>query len=88
MHALKDALLIRTLALPAAGANATTSSIDLGQVPPNEFRFEVEMDLPALPSLADTKKATITLEDSADGTAFAATGGNNTTKSLTLALVF
>jgi len=130
MHALKDALLIRTLALPAAGANASTASIDLGQAPPNEFRFEVEMELPALPSLADTKKATITLEDSADGSTFAAisslapldvtgaggagaaavnrrvrlpadvrrylrakaaveaTGGNNTTKSLTLALVF
>jgi len=130
MHALKDDLLIRTLALPAAGANATTDSIDLGQVPPNEFRFEVEIDLPALPSLADTKKATITLEDSADGITFAAipglaalevtgaggagavaanrrvrlpadvrrylrakaaveaTGGNNTAKSLTLALVF
>jgi hypothetical protein len=130
MHALKDALLIRTLALPAAGVNATSESIDLGQVPPNEFRFEVEMELPALPSLADTKKATITLEDSADGTTFAAipslaalevtgaggagavavnrrvrlpvdvrrylrakaaveaAGGNNTAKSLTLALVF
>jgi hypothetical protein len=88
------------------------------------------MELPALPSLADTKKATITLEDSADGTTFAAipglaalevtgaggagavaanrrvrlpadvrrylrakaaveaAGGNNTAKSLTLALVF
>ena len=130
MHALKDALLIRILALPAAGANASTASIDLGQTPPNEFRFEVEMDLPALPSLADTKKASITLEDSADGSTFAAisglaplevtgaggagaaavnrrvrlpadvrrylrakavveaTGGNNTTKSLTVALVF
>jgi len=130
MHALKEALLIRTLALPAAGANASTASIDLGQVPPNGFRFEVELDLPALPSLADTKKTTITLEDSADGVTFnpvaglatlevtgaggagaAATtrrvrlpadlrrylrakaagesaGGNNTAKSLTLALVF
>lgn len=75
MHSLKDALLIRTLALPAAGAAANTDPIDLGQEPPNEFRFEVELDLPALPSLADTKKATIVLEDSADGTTFAAIPG-------------
>ncbi|MCP5560671.1 MAG: hypothetical protein H7A55_23260 [Verrucomicrobiaceae bacterium] len=75
MHSLKDALLIRTLALPAAGAAANTDRIDLGQAPPNEFRFEVELDLPALPSLADTKKATIVLEDSADGTTFAAIPG-------------
>jgi hypothetical protein len=70
MRALKDAELIRTVALPAAGANASTTAIDLDHLPPNEFRFEIELTLPALPSLANTKKATVTVEDSADGTTF------------------
>ena len=71
MRNLKDAELIRTVALPAAGADTATAGIDLGQVPPNEFRFEIELVLPALPDLADTKKTTVTLEDSEDGSAFA-----------------
>lgn len=75
MRALKDAELIRTVALPAAGANASTTAIDLGHLPPNEFRFEIELSLPALPALANTKKAIVTLEDSADGTTFAAVPG-------------
>ena len=130
MHALKDAELIRTVALPAAAATATTEPFNLIQKPPHECHFEVELTLPALPLLADTKKATVTLEDSADGITFAAiaalaslevigaggagavtitrkvrlpsdvrqyirakvaveaAGGNNTAKSLTMALVF
>ena len=130
MHALKDAELIRTVALPAAAATATTEPFNLIQKPPHECHFEVELSLPALPSLADTKKATVTLEDSEDGITFAAiaalaslevtggggagastvtrkvrlpsdvrqyirakvaleaAGGNNTAKSLTMALVF
>jgi hypothetical protein len=130
MHALKDAQLIRQIALPAAGATASTDPINLTQAPPHESHFEVEIALPALPSLADTKKAIVTLEHSEDGNTFApipalatlevtgaggagaaaatrrvylpsdvrqylrakvavdAAGGNNTAKSLTLALVF
>ena len=130
MHALKDAQLIRQLALPAAGAAASTDPINLTQVPPHECHFEMELTLPALPSLADGKKATVELEDSADGENFAsiaalaalevtgaggngsaetirrvrlpsdtrqhvrvtatveAAGGDNTAKSLTLAMVF
>ena len=130
MHALKDAELINTVALPAAAATATTEPFNLIQKPPHECHFEVELTLPALPSLADTKKATVTLEDSADGITFTAiaalaslevigaggagaanitrkvrlpsdarqyirakvaveaAGGNNTAKSLTMALVF
>ena len=130
MHALKDAELIHTVALPAAAATATTDPFNLIQKPPHECHFEVELALPALPSLADTKKATVTLEDSEDDTTFAtiaalaslevigaggagastitrkvrlpsdvrqyirakvaveAAGGNNTAKSLTMALVF
>jgi hypothetical protein len=118
------------VALPAAAATATTDSFNLIQKPPHECHFEVELALPALPSLADTKKATVTLEDSEDGITFAtiaalasmevtgaggagaaavirkvrlpsdvrqyirakvaveAAAGNNTAKSLTIALVF
>jgi len=72
MHLLKDANLIKTLALPAAGASAATEALDLLQGPSQEAHFEVEMSFPALPSLADTKSATATLEDSADGITFAA----------------
>lgn len=74
MHALKDAELIRSVALPAAGETAVTTAFNLTQVPPHECHFEVELSLPALPSLADTKKAVVTLEDSEDGTTFAAIG--------------
>ena len=72
MHALKDAELINTVALPAAAATATTEPFNLIQKPPHECHFEVELTLPALPSLADTKKATVTLEESADGITFTA----------------
>ena len=71
MHALKDAELIHTVALPAAAATATTDPFNLIQKPPHECHFEVELSLPALPSLADTKKTTVTLEDSEDGITFA-----------------
>ncbi len=72
MHLLKDANLIKTLALPAAGATAVTEAFDLMQGPYQESEFDVEVSFPALPSLADTKSATATLEDSADGVTFAA----------------
>ena len=130
MHSLKDAELIRAVALPAAGATSTTEPFNLTLKPTHECHFEVELTLPALPSLADTKKASVTLEDSEDGSTFAtiaalapleltgaggagasgvvrkvrlpsdvrqyirakaaveASGGNNTAKSLTVALVF
>ena len=70
MHLLKDANLIKTLALPAAGAVAHTDILDLMQGPYQEPHFEVELSFPALPSLADGKSATATLEDSADGVNF------------------
>lgn len=72
MHALKDAQLIRQRALPAAGASASTDPINLTQAPPHECHFELELTLPALPSLADGKKVTVDLEDSADGENFTA----------------
>lgn len=62
---------IKTKALPAAGASASTSSLQLNTGPHIEG-FEIRVEIPALPSLADTKKATTTLEDSADNVTFAA----------------
>ena len=72
MHLLKDANLIKTLALPAAGATAHTDILDLMQGPYQEPHFEVECSFPALPSLADGKNASAQLEDSEDGVNFAA----------------
>ena len=72
MHLLKDANLIKTTALPAAAGTAHSEVIDLMQGPYQEAQFEVELAFPALPSLADGKSATATLEDSEDGASFAA----------------
>ena len=71
MHLLKDAELIKSLALPAAGATADTDILDLLQGPYQEAHYEVELEFPALPALADTKSASARLEDSADGITFA-----------------
>ena len=70
MHLLKDANLIKAAALPAAAATSYTDVFDLMQGPYQEPQFEVEMAFPALPSLADGKNASATLEDSPDGITF------------------
>lgn len=75
MHSLKDAELVRSKALPAAGASASTASIDLLATTQAENHFEVEVAVPALPSLVADKSVTITLEDSADDSTFAAISG-------------
>ena len=75
MHSLKDAELIRTVALPAAGASASTASIDLAATTQAESHFEAEISVPALPNLAEGKTATVTLEDSANDASFAAIAG-------------
>lgn len=78
MHALKDALLTRSLALPAADASASTSPIDLEATSQAESPFEVEIRVEALPNLANAKTLTVTLEDSANGASFAAISGLST----------
>ena len=70
MHSLKDAQLIKTLALPAAGASGHTDTLDLLQGPDQEAHFEVELSLPALPSLVDGKSVSVTLKDSEDDVTF------------------
>ncbi len=65
---IKDALLTRTKALPAAGASALTDVIDFGSVQPFGgvlTPLKITITVPALPSLADTKNATFELVDCA-----------------------
>lgn len=68
---ITDKLLEVSRSIPAAGANNNSISIDLGPGWKGE-NFEVELEVPALPNLADTKTLTITFQDSADDSSFAA----------------
>lgn len=68
-----DSTMTRTKAFPAAGASNQCDSIDLGadRVGALGNRMTVHVKIPALASLADTKKATFQLEDSGDNASFA-----------------
>jgi hypothetical protein len=77
-RALNDAELIKSKALPAAAASASTNSIDLGQLTQEETYFEVLLTVPATPALVDTKTITFTFEDSANDSSFAAITGLST----------
>jgi hypothetical protein len=71
---LRDANFIWTTALPAAGNSNTTAVINLravnGDADPS--LFDINVDVPALPNHTDTTKViTFTVQDSADGSAFA-----------------
>lgn len=70
---IRDAALKVTKAIPAAGANHNTATIDLGSSTPGAGieGVEVEIAIPALPSLADTKTLTVKLQDSADDSTYA-----------------
>lgn len=73
---MRDVLQKITKALPAAGASATSDTIDLG---PNGGLHltgaQLELELPALPSLVDAKTVTLTVRDSADDSTFADVAG-------------
>lgn len=71
---IRDALLVVTRTLPAANANNDSTSIDLGDVTPvlHGQNHELSLEMPALPNLANTISATVTVEDSADNSSFAA----------------
>ena len=72
---LRDTSLAKTKALPAANASNTSDVLDLTSVNPGRTagdQFELLVELPATPSLVDTKKVTLTIEDSADNSTFAA----------------
>lgn len=72
-RSLRDAALKVTKALPAAGANNTSSSIDLQTSAPGVSmeHIDVLIEVPATASLADTKSHTVKLQDSADNSSFA-----------------
>jgi hypothetical protein len=76
-RAFKDLQLIKTSALPAAAANNSTAAIDLQQAAAgvNLDKVDVEVAVPATPSLVDAKIITFTIQDSANGTDFAAVTG-------------
>lgn len=69
---LADAASQVTRALPAAAANVTSSGIYLGGDGPHKERLKVRVELPANTVLVATKLLTITLQDSADNSSFAA----------------
>ena len=71
---LRDLNLAKTTALPAAGATANSASIDTAFENPGRIAEgpELLVELPATPSLADTKSITLTVQDSADNVTFAA----------------
>ena len=73
IHTIRDAALKVTKALPAAGANHNTGTIDLGSTNPGLAveSFEVEIAIPALPSLAEGKTLTVKVQDSADDSTYA-----------------
>jgi len=74
---LRDLSLVKTIALPAAGATAVTPSVDFGTVNlgPTGDEVEVEISRPATPSLVDAKTISDVLTDSADNVTFAAIVG-------------
>jgi hypothetical protein len=70
---LSDAGLTVTKAMPAAAANHNTPTLDLGQVTGGDVEAAViEIAVPALPSLVDAKTVTITIQDSANDSSYAA----------------
>jgi hypothetical protein len=71
---IKDALLAKSVALPAADANVDTAGIDLGQVTAFPINEEINfaVDIPATTALVATKLITVSVKDSADGISFAA----------------
>lgn len=64
----KDAKLIKETALPAAGASASSEIIDAWAAVRNA---EIALEIPALANLANGKKATVKIQESADGSTFA-----------------
>jgi hypothetical protein len=70
---IKDALLAKAVALPAAGANVNTAGIDLGQVTAFPINEEIDfaVDVPATTALVHTKLITFKVQDSADNLTFA-----------------
>lgn len=71
IRTIRDADLIKSVALPAAGATAVTPSIRLDTGPHVE-RFEGLLSIPATPALVDAKTVTVTMQHSDDDVTFTA----------------
>lgn len=72
MSLIRDTNLLKTKALPAAAATNYSDSIDLADKAPalQHEAKQIEVAIPALPSLADTKTYKATIQDSADDSIF------------------
>jgi hypothetical protein len=70
---IRDTNLKATKALPAAAATNYSDAIDLIGTNPGikARRLQLEVAVPALPSLVDAKTVTLTPQDSADNSTFA-----------------
>lgn len=68
----EDALLSVSKALPAAAANNNTDSIDIGSAGPHRDKLKLRVDVPVNSVLVATKVLTLTFQDSADDSSFAA----------------
>lgn len=69
---LRDAAKEVTKACPAAGAAHNSGTIDLEQTVGGLIEaIAFEIEIPALPNLADTKKLTVKVQDSADNSTYA-----------------
>ena len=73
IHTRRDTALTTTKACPAAGANHNTATLDLKSTTAGAFAdsVEVEIVIPALPSLADGKTLTVKLQHSANDSSYA-----------------
>jgi hypothetical protein len=60
-----DVALLLSLVMPAAGANASSTSLRVGSGPHLEI-FEGRIQIPATPSLVDAKTITLTVQHSDD----------------------
>lgn len=69
---IRDASLVVTKALPAAAASNNSDSIDLESIGSSVLEsIELEIVIPATPSLVEAKTVIVHLEDSADDSTFA-----------------
>lgn len=70
---ISDVNFRQTKALPAAGATANSSSLDLGAVIPGPIGdgLRMRISVPATPSLTEAKDITFAFQDSADDSSFA-----------------
>jgi hypothetical protein len=78
---IRDYNLENLTALPSAAGTVNSASIDLGSTTPGplvETGLTLEVNLPATPNLANAATITVTIQDSADNSSFAAVANVST----------